>query len=239
MLHSGSVLQPKFPSREDSKKAKRKERNSNLRNLLSRILRALFIRTTLRNLHFQDNHLRIKALYTAPDPWNLTSEKEQYRFDATNRAILEFIGPVESLLELGCGEGHQSSSFLNVSKSLTGIDISQLAISRAIKRCPTAQFLVSESGLSELGTDSRYDLATACEVLYYVKDVASILNQMQSISEWCLVTYYTRHAAALDPYFREKQGIMSLTIHHDDTTWQLHCWRSREPNGPDPNRDLP
>lgn len=158
----------------------------------------------------------------------MTSDKEQYRFKATNEAILEIVGPINTLLEFGCGEGHQSSALLQLTPNLTGIDVSPIAIKRAIERCPTAYFQVSH-GLKNLEPPEgkQFTLVTACEVLYYVKDVSSVLSEMQTIAEWCLVTYYEKHATVLDPFFAGIAHKQTREITYEDTTWILHCWKNQ------------
>jgi hypothetical protein len=214
------------------------EGTADLANKFSRFLRDLFVRATLRNVHYKDNHARIRALYSTTDPWNLASEKEGFRFHATNEAILEYIGRVDSVLEIGSGEGHQSLALMKVTKSLTGIDISAQAVNRAKERCPSAIFFASDTlDCARLPSNQRYTLATACEVLYYVKDVPTLLIELESLADWCLVTYYIRHAAKLDPLFLGIPDVKSRTFCYEDTTWKLHCWRSPRTGEFDPSHD--
>ena len=61
--------------------------------------------------------------------------------------VLARLGGVTNreILEIGCGEGHQSGRLLEICDSLYGIDVSHRAITRAQARCSGAKFGVGDS----------------------------------------------------------------------------------------------
>ena len=78
----------------------------------------------LRGVGGSDNIRRLDLAYYVEDPWNMDSDRESRRFQATNRIIEHNFGRVGSLLELGCGEGHQTQYLARLSDQQYGIDVS-------------------------------------------------------------------------------------------------------------------
>lgn len=152
----------------------------------------------LRGARYSNDYKRLDALYTVADPWLMTSRSEQFRFKETNRLILRKIGVVGSLLEVGCGEGHQSLHLQDVCDRLTGLDVSAKAVTRARVRCPRVEFLVGDIFAREVGASAPFDLVVACEVLYYMTDVAAALRQLRRLGRNCLVTYFDGEMDTLD-----------------------------------------
>jgi hypothetical protein len=62
----------------------------------------------LRGVRYGNNLSKIDSIYIVDDPWCMSSQGGQYRFTETTRLILEKFGRLGSLLEIGCGGGHQS-----------------------------------------------------------------------------------------------------------------------------------
>jgi SAM-dependent methyltransferase len=188
-------------------------------------LRKQWARLTLHDVHFADKHDRLDALYRIRDPWDMETDPQRFRFRETNRLIEEHFGRVGTLLEVGCGEGHQSEHLINVCDELVGVDISGRAISRARNRVPQATFVVGDTFTSDLFRGRRFDLVVGCEVLYYVKDVPAALDCFRQLARSCLLTYYARPAKTLDPYVLSIPGIESDTIRYEDSTWTVAWWR--------------
>ena len=94
-------------------------------------LKGLWARAVLHNVHYGDRHERLDALYRVNDPWGLDSPGELFRFEQTNRVIAREFAPVGDLLEIGCGEGHQSRHLAQACGRLHGCDISPRAVGRA------------------------------------------------------------------------------------------------------------
>jgi len=74
----------------------------------------------------------------------MTSQLEQSRFEWTNNIIKTHLSPLDSILEVGCGEGHQSLFFSQLCRSLYGIDVSERAIRRASLKCVRGHFSVGD-----------------------------------------------------------------------------------------------
>lgn len=194
---------------------------------LSRALRRQWTRIPLRGVHFADRYGRLDLLYRIRDPWEMETEQQRFRFRETNRLIEQQFGRVGSVLEVGCGEGHQSEELLRICDDLVGIDVSSRAVERARTRCPGATFAVGDVFDSELLRErGAFDLVLGCEVLYYMKDVASALKRFSALGHGCLVTAYAGPARQLDPLLRSLPAVESEPIQHGDACWQAWWWRN-------------
>jgi predicted TPR repeat methyltransferase len=75
-----------------------------------------------------------------------------------------FLG--KSVLELGCGEGHLTQAIFNGAKTVTGIDLSDVAIERAKERkISNAQF--ENTDFLRVSFEG-FDVVAAIECLYYL-----------------------------------------------------------------------
>jgi 2-polyprenyl-3-methyl-5-hydroxy-6-metoxy-1,4-benzoquinol methylase len=107
--------------------------------------------------------LDFNAFYEVADPWGI--ERASFR----DRALLRVIGPHvagKRVLELGCGEGHLTSTLFGKAASVVGIDISDVAIARAKARgIRNARFEISDFlAISFAG----YDVIAAIECVNYL-----------------------------------------------------------------------
>ena len=184
-------------------------------------------RLLLRGVHFSDRHRQLDFLYRVEDPWQLDCARERYRFQAVNEIIRREFGEPIRIIEVGCGEGLQSSYLIDVCKHLHGIDISSTAIARARKRCPAATF---EAGDISAGLQPRSlktaDLAVACEVIYYVKNPDRFLNALSGLGRACLISYYTAHRGRLDPLLASRPCLGRELIRFEETEWIAAWWRN-------------
>ena len=168
-------------------------------------------------------HLRARR---RGDPWGFCAEHEQFRFRETNRLLHEWFGRVGSLLEMGCGEGHQSEHLRSACDQLTGIDFSSLSIERAAARVPDARFRVVD--LEALEVDDwpdGFDLVAAFECLYYLRDVEAALRKIDSLGRQCMVSSVQPKFVSLDAYLGGNPGVRSETIRFGGWTWKLYCWK--------------
>lgn len=154
----------------------------------------------------------------------MTTAREQYRFEATAAIVQRWLGKTGTILEVGCGEGHQSESLVPLCRALTGIDISERAVQRARVRCPSATFLAGDLN-SVQAPGGKFDLVTACEVLYYMSDVRAAIRRMSELGTNCLATYYDGRSPQLDPIFKDVPVLHSETFSHEDTRWRAVSWR--------------
>src|SRR5215470_5130773 len=101
--------------------------------------------------------------YETADPWGVS--KSAFRDRAIRRAIEAYLTD-RSVLELGCGEGHLTQAVFHDACSVAGIDISDVAISRARARgLPNASFQVADFLDVPF---ANYDVISAIECLYYL-----------------------------------------------------------------------
>jgi SAM-dependent methyltransferase len=103
------------------------------------------------------------SYYQSPDPWRIRGASRR------DRALSRIVGPYVTnkiVLELGCGEGHLTATIFKGARSINCVDISPIAISRAIAlSLPNASFQVSDFlNVSFAG----YDVIAAIECLYYL-----------------------------------------------------------------------
>jgi 2-polyprenyl-3-methyl-5-hydroxy-6-metoxy-1,4-benzoquinol methylase len=181
----------------------------------------------LRRVHYRNRHQQLDMLYRIEDPWDLNSAREHFRFKETNQLIQREFGHVASLLEIGCGEGHQSQHLEQVCDRLHGYDVSTRAVERARKRCPTSTFSVG--ALSDIPDSGAplYDLVVACEVLYYIKDVPAAIATMSRLGTSCLLTYYQTQQEHLDrTIIPLKLGDRSV-ITNGNEAWIAVWWRNK------------
>lgn len=189
--------------------------------------RDLWTRAMLSRVHYRNHHKRLDTLYRIEDPWDLNSTRERFRFEKTNQLIQQEFGHIANLLEVGCGEGHQSQYLAQVCDRLHGYDVSTRAVERARKRCPTSTFSVG--ALNDIPDDGArlYDLVVACEVLYYIKDVLAAIDTMSRLGASCLVTYYHTQQEHLDRTIIPLQLGSRSTISNGEDVWVATWWRNK------------
>jgi cyclopropane fatty-acyl-phospholipid synthase-like methyltransferase len=103
------------------------------------------------------------SFYAVPDPWQIS--RASFRDRVLRRSLLRFVAG-KSVLELGCGEGHLTQAVFGDARSVSGIDLSDIAIERARARAiPNAQFQAADFlNVSFMG----FDVIAAIECLYYL-----------------------------------------------------------------------
>jgi SAM-dependent methyltransferase len=168
---------------------------------------------------------RMNALYLAEDPWKLASERERDRFEQTNAMITGAAPGCGSILELGSGEGIQTQYLLQIAPSVTGIEVSRQAVERAHLRLPEVQFCVGRAeDVETLVQGRRFDLITAFEVLYYARDVAFILTELQRLAPKILITNYYKRAGKLAHHFEGPEWTRLEDIRTDGMIWRCDLW---------------
>lgn len=190
-----------------------------------KLVRRAWMKYAMKGVAGADAHGRLDRAYVVEDPWNLESEMESARFEWTNRIIRTRIGAIDSILEIGCGEGHQSLQLRKLCRNFHGIDVSARAVGRARNRVPDAQFAVADVFSEPWGSErGRFDLVTACEVLYYISDIGSVLDRMSQLGRNCLVTVFApavrRVGPALLPRIADRRDWFSA----GNTVWVAGWW---------------
>jgi hypothetical protein len=172
---------------------------------------------------------RMDRLYLLKDPWHLSNPREHGRFALTNAMIARIVPDCGALLEIGSGEGEQTAHLLKVARSVTGIEVSQVAVDRARLATPSAEFLVgcAEDAPALLG-EHRFDIATACEMLYYAPDAGRVLDTLKCIAPRILVTVYDKRAGGLAIHFESSGWSRLDDIVIDGIRWHCHLWQAPE-----------
>lgn len=159
------------------------------------------------------------------DPWDMASRREQHRFSKTNEMLKQRGAPFSTILELGCGEGHQSQQLGELGEKLYGVDVSEVAIKRAKDRYPRGEFYAqSLEHIDGPLADLRFSLTTACEVLYYVKDPRSIIEDLTKRSDRIFVSNYLPRSEKIRHYFEDEGWERMDEIRFEDIRWECFFW---------------
>ncbi|MEK7949565.1 trifunctional glycosyltransferase/class I SAM-dependent methyltransferase/polysaccharide deacetylase [Luteolibacter soli] len=128
-----------------------------------------------------DGH-HFEALFASgEDPWDYTNDYEQVKYEQTLSLLPD--GPIPDALELACAEGHFTVQFAGRTGNLLAMDISQIALSRAAKRCSAFDHI--RYGHCDLIRDEipgMYDLVVCSEVLYYVGETGNLERVAEKIA---------------------------------------------------------
>lgn len=189
-------------------------------------VRRAWMRYALRGVRQNDAHDDLDRAYRMPDPWHMASPLEQARFAATNQVIVDEIGAhFASLLEIGCGEGHQTEHLRQLADRVTALDVSAIAIERARKRLPDVEFAVGDVHAQPWAEErGRFALVTACEVIYYMSDMPRFLRTMDRLGHECLVTYFAPAARKVEHHVLAMPGVEQTRFGHGDTEWIAAWW---------------
>lgn len=194
--------------------------------LARKVVRRVWMRQALKGAGGSDNYGQLERAYRLADPWNMNSPLEQARFDATAALVRQHFGHVGSMLEIGCGEAHQSLSFAPLCSQLYGIDVSETAVGRARARLPGGQFAACDIyKLPWSREQDAYDLVLACEVLYYMRDIPRAVHEMSRLGRNCLVTFFAPAARRVAPHLEAIPNLHKAWFCHQSTVW-LACWWS-------------
>jgi SAM-dependent methyltransferase len=171
----------------------------------------------------------VEAMYQSPDPWRMASDKEQFRFAETDRILRQHLLPgtkVGSILEIGCGEGHQSEHLARLCDRLTGIDVAAKAVERARFRVPGAELLVGALHAQPWAAERNlFDLVTAFEVVYLFGDIPAMLAAMSRLGRACAISYYDAAAWLVEPPLRAVPLAGRESFAFDGTEWHAAWWR--------------
>ncbi len=109
------------------------------------------------------------------------------RFIHNNRlnTILKLIPKQEGLriLDAGCGEGHLISKMLcnNQKNVFFGVDITKIALEKAIQRCPSARFMEGNILCLKDFQDESFDVIICTEVLEHILEHGKAIREMKRI----------------------------------------------------------
>jgi peptidoglycan/xylan/chitin deacetylase (PgdA/CDA1 family)/2-polyprenyl-3-methyl-5-hydroxy-6-metoxy-1,4-benzoquinol methylase/glycosyltransferase involved in cell wall biosynthesis len=122
-----------------------------------------------------------ERLYSKEDPWNYKGPYEQIKYART----LELLPQARILraLEIGCAEGLFTEMLAPRVEQVLGLDISELALSRARARCQrfgNVAFVCAD--ISDQFPPGIFDLITCSEVLYYLRDRFALKKVVRQIA---------------------------------------------------------
>lgn len=180
----------------------------------------------MRRAHYADQHRQHERFYWVPDPWNMRSAREQYRFRETNTLIEQNFGRLETILEIGCGEGHQSQYLSRLCNRHIGVDVSARAVGRARRLLPKSEFHTGDVFNGPSPTGEFAELVTAFEVLYFVSDPSRAVDTLSKLGAACMVSVYAGESDRLAPYLQRFAGLKQQTIRLDDVEWSVFWWRN-------------
>ena len=195
--------------------------------ILPKTLADLWKRVMLKGTAFGGKYEKIRLLYALEDPWEMASDRERYRFAQTMVQLRSISAHFGDVLELGCGEGHQSVFLNEIADRLEGIDVSETAVQRAARRCPEGKFaaLPLEEVSAHFG-DRHFDLITACEVLYYTSNITDILEMLKARADRLYVSNFGPRAATMHTHFQGDGWRALGDIAFKDTVWSCHLWEA-------------
>lgn len=161
----------------------------------------------------------------------MASEGELFRFSETNRILHQaLIAPASrasTILEIGCGEGHQSQYLAKLCEQVTGIDVSSIAVARAKVRVPSAHFTAGDLfAQSWVRQSNQFDIVTAFEVLYYLKDIPRTLQTMSKLGKTCIISYYAPSASVVEPALKVLPLAGQESFRFQSTEWRVAWWRN-------------
>ncbi len=114
-------------------------------------------------------------VFANDDPWNYGTTYEQTKYGHTLELMPD--SPVSNAIELGCAEGIFTEMLATRVDHLLAIDISDVALERARKRCTrNSNVSFAQHDLSEGMIGADYDLVVCSEIIYYLRDRAAIEN---------------------------------------------------------------
>jgi SAM-dependent methyltransferase len=209
--------------------------NVQLRASASDFARRTWMKYAMRGVRQADAFDRLDMAYKVSDPWRMETPRERFRFARTNRLVQEHLGPeFEKILEIGSGEGHQTEHLVELaspSGEVTGLEVSATAVERANARLAgkdgtrtrfVAGDLFAQPWSNERG---RFDLVTACEVLYYMSDIPRTLRTMDELGGACIVTYFEPASRICEAPAMAMPGAQKASFAFDDTEWIAVWWR--------------
>jgi 2-polyprenyl-3-methyl-5-hydroxy-6-metoxy-1,4-benzoquinol methylase len=109
--------------------------------------------------------------------WDYLSSAEEAARYVVIASLLDRFCPGGPVLDVGCGEGLLHRYLDTQRYPYTGIDVSRVAIQRAIEKYPASTWLVADAAHVPRGIAVGFHAIVFNEVLYYLPDVAGTLTE--------------------------------------------------------------
>jgi SAM-dependent methyltransferase len=110
--------------------------------------------------------------------WELAGEHPGWP-PAHLAAFVRGLGPVDSALDLGCGDGRLSAEL--EARELTAADVSAVALDRARGRLPGTRVVELEPDAPLPLEDNAFDLVLCAETIEHVRDVQLLLSEVRRV----------------------------------------------------------
>lgn len=112
------------------------------------------------------------------------------------------------VLDAGCGEGHLIEK-LNKKNFYYGVDITDIALQKAKKRCPHAEFYKMD--LSKIDfNDGFFDVVICTEVLEHIFDYKKVINELKRVLKkdgYLILTFPNEMLWILSRFFLRRKPI--------------------------------
>ena len=95
------------------------------------------------------------------------------------RDFVRGLGEAGEALDLGCGDGRLTAELH--ARSVTGADVSDVALERARRRLPGARFVRIEPDAPLPFADGEFDLVLCTETIEHVRDVQLLLSELRRV----------------------------------------------------------
>jgi SAM-dependent methyltransferase len=162
---------------------------------------------------------RYEAAYSTLESW-FRSRRDPWKFEGDPYTALRFDRildavrrvPHESILEIGCAEGHLTYRLCDIGRHVVGVDVSATAVERARIAAPKATIV--HGRLEDLTFGQRFDVVVCSEMIYYTSDVPAAIAKLNSLGHFVLVTYTTWERGTLDPIFSELPALCTSSIRY-------------------------
>jgi peptidoglycan/xylan/chitin deacetylase (PgdA/CDA1 family)/SAM-dependent methyltransferase len=126
--------------------------------------------------------MEFECIYGARhDPWAYDSPYEQTKYEQTLKLLPEH---ADRVLEIGCAEGVFTRKLSERVNTVTAVDISLLAITRAARHCAgCANVVFKQMDALDGAIDGAYDLIVCSELLYYADGESALKRTVKAMVE--------------------------------------------------------
>lgn len=193
------------------------------------MFRNIWKKIFLRNLTQTGRDRRIEGLYRLEDPWNLSSTPEQARYRESNSLISNRWPHLDSIIEIGSAEGLQSTYLREIATRIQCVEVSERAASRGRSRNPDVEVYVGNiAGYESENPHSKFDLATAFEVLYYPSHPDEILEPMSRIATHGIASVFSKYVGLVRPHIMKRFDATEQTFTNSGLQWTFWTWSSKQ-----------
>lgn len=151
--------------------------------------------------------------------------------------LRSMVKPTDTIVDFGCGSGIVLASLAPCAQSAIGLDISELSIQAAAKRCPTDHVRLIQTDVAKVPLeDNCADVVYSLEVLEHVWDPETVLKEMiRVLKPGGLLFVTTPHGFSLDLHLARHRSIKMLhllgaIVRQARTPIAARCFENTEPD---------